>query len=190
MGTVGFGDNSFVDFYANHTTLDESKRTNANIRAIDTARSPKYQTVLCDRYNAKACGNGVNFSLPLRLLSEIFEIDEYIGRGKKFALELYSENNYKKLLEHIFPISQDQINSFSNIFIKMEDPRFFVQMYKINPTLVMEKKSLMMANPDKPFTLFRMQHLELIDSNVDNKNKLHISASQIHASASQVHELA
>ena len=31
-----------------------------------------------------------------------------------------------------------------------------------------------MANPDKPYTLFKMQHLELIDSNVDNKNELTI----------------
>ena len=74
LGTVGFGVDSFVDFYANHPTLDESKSRNAIIRAIDTARSPKYQTVLCDRYNAKACGNGVNFLVPLKLLSEIFEI--------------------------------------------------------------------------------------------------------------------
>ena len=56
----------------------------------------------------------------------------------------------------------------------MEDPRLFVQMYKINPTLVVEKTSLMMAIPDKPYTLFRMQHLELIDSNVDNKNEVTI----------------
>ena len=100
LGTVGFGDDSFVDFHANHPTLDKSKSTNANIQAIDTARSPKYKTVLCDCYNAKACGNGVNFLVPLKLLSEIFEIDEYIGRGKKFALELYLENNYNKFLEH------------------------------------------------------------------------------------------
>ena len=31
-----------------------------------------------------------------------------------------------------------------------------------------------MANADKPYTLFRMQHLELIDSNVANKNELTI----------------
>ena len=58
--------------------------------------------------------------------------------------------------------------------MKMEDPRLFVQIYKINPTLVVEKTSLLMANPDKPYTLFKMQHLELIDSNVDNKNELTI----------------
>ena len=56
----------------------------------------------------------------------------------------------------------------------MENPRLFVQMLKINPTLVVEKPSLMKANPDKPYTLFRMQHLELIDSNVNNKNELAI----------------
>ena len=185
LGTIGFGVDSFVDFYANHPTLDESKSTNANIRVIDTARSPKYQTVLCDRYNAKACGNGVNFLVPLKLLSEIFEIGEYIGRGKKFALELCLENNYNKLLEHIFPIAQDQINGLSNIFIKMEDPRLLVQMYKINSTLVVEKTSLMMANPDKPYTMFRMQHLELIDSNsgrqkrIDDRNGQHQSVELV-----------
>ena len=123
LGTVGFGNDSFVDFYANHPTLDESKSTNVNIRATDTARSSKYQTVLCNHYNAKGCGNRVNFLVPLKLLSEMFEIDEYIGRDKKFALELYLENNCDKLLELIFPITQDQINSLSNNFIKMEDPR-------------------------------------------------------------------
>ena len=56
----------------------------------------------------------------------------------------------------------------------MKDPRLFVQMYKINPTLVEEKLSLMMSNPDKPYTLFRTQHLELIDSNVDKKSELTI----------------
>ena len=56
----------------------------------------------------------------------------------------------------------------------MEDPRLFVQMYKIDPTFVVEKTSLMMANPDNSYTLLRMQHLELIDSNVDNKNELTI----------------
>ena len=47
LGMVGFSNDSFVNFYANHPILDKS--TNTNIRAIDTARSPKYQTVLCDR---------------------------------------------------------------------------------------------------------------------------------------------
>ena len=47
-------------------------------------------------------------------------------------------------------------------------------MYKINPLLVVEKTSLMMGNPDKPYTLFRMYDLELIDSSVDNKNELTI----------------
>ena len=62
----------------------------------------------------------------------------------------------------------------STFFFKIEDPRLFVQMYKINPTLVVEKILLMMAYPDKPYNLFRTQHLELIDYNVYNKNELTI----------------
>ena len=54
----------------------------------------------------------------------------------------------------------------------MDHPRLYVQMYIINPMLVVEKTCLMMPNPDKPYALFRMQHLELIYSNLYTKNEM------------------
>ena len=97
LGTVGFGNKSMVNFYPNHHTLDKSKSKNANIRLIYTNRSPKYQTILCDRYITKACGNGVNFLVPLKLLSKIFETDECIGRGKKFRFEIVFGKQLQKI---------------------------------------------------------------------------------------------
>ena len=81
LGMVGVGHACFANFYVNHPTLIESKSLDANIRPIGTKMAPKHQTVLCDRYNTKACENGVNFLIPMKLLSEIFEIDKYIGRS-------------------------------------------------------------------------------------------------------------
>ena len=171
MGSVSFGDPR--EFYSKHPTLDESTAVGGNIQAI-TGDAPNYQAILANRYNKKACGlNGLNFLIPLKLFNEIFEIEDYIGR-KKFPLEIYFENKYDKLLEYIFPISEAQIASLSNVGFKMEDPRLFMQNHKINPTLVVEKTSLMMANPDKPYTLFRMQHLETIDNVVNNRNEFTI----------------
>ena len=46
LGTLGFGNDSFDNFYVYHPNLDKSKSTNANIRPIDINSSPKYQTFL------------------------------------------------------------------------------------------------------------------------------------------------
>ena len=113
---------------------------------------------------------GYPFSVPLKLLCEIFGIDEYIGKNKKWRIELNLEQDMTKLMEHIRPITDlEVVNNASAVFV-IENPVIALNNYKIANTLAAQKLLAIQQHGNDPYYLSRFAHFESITTTVENQS--------------------